>query len=384
MRGVVLGNVLLVLPLLAAAGCGDPPPTFPEVPATTWTAQQAPPTTARLATRITQPPQEGPQLPGPVFRAWSEAWHLISVSESGDVAVLSEVDDEVRLASMPGLEVTCRPTDVAVDGRGHACALVPCNYAALCWDGDAWRPNETLADGLRIRGIASAPGAILTWRRIGQGHLRTTTDGREVADARTPAFEVLASTDGGATWGLVRTLVQFSAMIDVGAEGPLVGRCAISGERLTIQTECLESDHLGPSSYITFGPLEASWTRALLSHGAALTAVASADAVTLYPALPDPQVGSTHVIPIDAPVGALGAWSQRDILLATRRELIAVDLAESRFDRAPVEGEGRAAESSTAGAGEEPARERSWSPVGAGPVGSKLVVVARDGRTQVR
>lgn len=374
--------------IASAAACADcsgdrvdPSPAGPARPAARWRPlplASAPSLDALL--RTIDAPSETLRLAGTPLDVYPELGRLIVYSSSGDVTVLVEQDGHVRASRLPALPITCRPEDVATDGRGNACALVRCVMTAACSSVGArgWTETPALHDA---DGLASAPGAIVAWRDAGHGALAARGQGASTPEPGKPGFELIASGDGARTWGriaLAESRVRVLAVLATTATD--LTYVTDDGGTMVVQRGLPGSG--GGGSFAAAPRATAQLTELVAANGLVGVATIRGHELDFAWASPEPDTARReHTIALGAAPTAVAAWDSHTLLVGVGRDLVGLELGGGVWGRS----NGRIPEPAPVAGDAAPDTVRAPAPaiVGLGRVGSAIVTVLADGTALV-
>lgn len=310
---------------------------------------------------------------------YPEIGRVIVYSANGDVTVLSDQDGRVVGARLPALPLTCRPTDVATDGRGNGCALMHCMMTAACSrvGAQGWTELPDLRDA---DGLSSAPGAIVAWRDAGEGAFAPTASATSSPEAGKPGVEVIASGDGGRTWGRIAQTETRARVVAVMAttERDLV---YVTGNGRTLLVQSGLPGEGGGGSFAPAQRVGAGLTELVAGNG--LVGVATIRGYELDFSWANPESASArreHTIELGAAPTAVAPWSDHALIVAVGRDLVGLELADGRWGRS----NGRIplpAPAPDAAAGSPPPAAAAI--VGVGRVGGAIAAVLADGNVLV-
>jgi len=329
--------------------------------------------------RTLDAPAQTLRLGAPPLDVYPELGRVIVYTANGDVTVLVEQGGEVRATRLPTLPVTCRPEDVATDGRGNACVLLRCVMTAACArvGGSGWTETPTLHDA---DGLASAPGAIVAWRDSGSGALSARPNAPSVPEAGKPGAELIASGDGARTWGRIARTESRAPVLAVLAttERELV---YVTSDGATMIVQRGLPGGGGGGSFASAPRVGAQLTELVAANG--LVGVATIRGYELDFSWASPSSDTArreHTIALGATASAVAAWDARSLLVAVGRDLVGLDLVEGRWGRS----NGRVPmppPAPDAAPGAPPPAAPAI--VGVGRVGSAIAVVLADGEVLV-
>lgn len=370
--------------LVAAVGCGgerqDPPALQAERPAAHWraTALPAAPNLDAIL-RTLETPAQTLALGAVPLDVYPEIGRVIVYAANGDVAVLTDQGGQVRLARMPALPLTCRPTDVATDGRGTGCALMRCVMTAACSHvgSQGWTELPVLHDAA---GLSSAPGAIVAWRDAGAGAFSRGSGDALVPEAGKPGFELLASGDGARTWGrIARTETRAEVLAVMATTERDVVYVTVDGRKMLVQSGLPGEG--GGGSLVSAPRIGAGLGELVAGNGLVGVATIRGYELDFSWANPEPPSARTqHTIALGAPPTAVAPWDAHTLLVAVGRDLVGLDLVDGRWGRSS----GRIPEP-TIIANAPPGTVAPPAPaiVGVGRVGAAIVAVLADGNVLV-